>query len=68
MLERSATAFHAQCDFCSDSFDTDEGEFVDAVDTIKKQGWRVFKKGAEWFHKCGCCLAEEAGKDFDVVV
>lgn len=64
-LEKDASTFIAQCDFCPDTHDTEESDFYSAVEAIKRVGWRVFKKGAEWFHKCGCCQAEAAdARDF----
>lgn len=64
MLEKSIT-FIANCDFCSEYFDTDETEFMSAVEKMKQEGWKVFKTGGEWQHKCGACQAESAGKDFE---
>lgn len=67
MLEKSGSTFYASCDFCPDSVDTQETEFLSAVEAIKRLAWKVFKKMGEWFHKCGCCQAEDGGKDFDNV-
>jgi hypothetical protein len=67
MLEKDGTTFIAQCDFCSETHDTDENDFHAGIDAIKREGWKVFKQSGEWFHKCGCCQAESAGKDFEDV-
>lgn len=62
MLDKSIT-FFVNCDFCSESFDTDEEEFMAAVNAMKKDGWKVFKEKNEWQHKCPSCHAD----DFDEV-
>lgn len=54
-LEKSGSTFIAQCDFCSNHFDTDEDEWQAAVDRMKKELWRIFKKMGEWFHRCPVC-------------
>lgn len=58
MLEKSIT-FYANCDFCSESFDTDEEEFLSAVAAMKKEGWKVFKEKGEWQHQCPSCQEVE---------
>jgi hypothetical protein len=57
MLEKDGHTFTVQCDFCPDTHDTDEDEFLAAVEAVKREGWKVFKQNGEWFHKCGCCPA-----------
>lgn len=64
-LEKDGVTFVAQCDFCPDYTDTDETEFMSAVEKIKQEGWVVFKKGKEWFHKCEACQDKETSVDFD---
>lgn len=54
MLDKSIT-FIASCDFCSDSFDTDEEDFTMAVRAMQREGWKVFKENDEWHHKCTSC-------------
>lgn len=66
MLEKEIT-FIANCDFCSNNFDTDEDNFVNAVDIMKKQGWNVFKTKGEWFHKCDACIERDGDKDFGLI-
>jgi len=67
MLEKDGITFIAQCDFCSDVLDTDEDAYAPGISAMKRAGWKIFKKTGEWFHKCGCCQAESAGRDFDDV-
>lgn len=57
MLEKCIT-FIANCDFCSNSFDTDEDEFMPAVESMKREGWKVFKENGEWQHKCTSCVED----------
>ena len=63
-LEKYGTGFVAHCDFCSNEHETEENDFVSAVDVIKRSGWKVFKKMGEWFHKCDACVEEEDQDDF----
>ena len=64
MLEKHGTTFVATCDFCPYYVDTEEDEFLAAVEKIKSEGFKVYKTGHEWNHKCGGCCEEEAGEDF----
>ena len=67
MLDKDRT-FTARCDFCAhEDFDTEETDFLSAVEAMKKKGWKVFKKNGEWNHKCCECQALEENKDFDVL-
>lgn len=67
-LEKEGGTFIAQCDFCSNYIDTNETDFMSGIDVMKLKGWKVFKDGIEWQHKCDSCQASEHEKDFDVVV
>ncbi len=66
-LEKSGNTFDAGCDFCHNDLQTDEDEFVAAVEAMKRAGWKVFKQGGEWFHKCDDCLGEDGVDDFENV-
>lgn len=63
MLEKSGCWWLASCDFCSHYADVEEYSFQDAIDAIKKAGWKVFKKMNEWFHKCPACQGTNDGAD-----
>ena len=63
MLEKAGSNFIANCDFCSNYIDTEETEWMSAIDKMKKLGWQVFKKMGEWFHKCDLC--QSSIEDFD---
>lgn len=57
-IEFYGISYVAECDFCSETFDTDRDRddgFIAAVDAIKREGWKVIKKGGDWLHKCPSC-------------
>lgn len=57
-IEFHGLSFVAECDFCSETHDTDKDRddgFQAAVDVIKAKGWKVFRDRGFWFHKCPCC-------------
>lgn len=65
MLEKDGNYFTAQCDFCSHIAETDCDDWHSAIEQLKLNGWNVFKKMGEWFHRCDAC---ETGADaFDDV-
>lgn len=66
-VEKDGMFFHATCDFCGNYQETAEEDFVSAIEHIKMLGWRVFKKGQEWFHKCVACQDDRDGEDFEDV-
>lgn len=66
-LEKIGGTFTAYCDFCNNDYETEETDFLGAVDAIKRIGWKVFKKMNEWFHKCDNCVLEENSDDFEDV-
>ena len=55
MIEKHAITFEMTCDFCSEQIDTDEDEFMPAIESAKAKGWKVFKKNGDWTHKCPDC-------------
>ncbi len=65
MLEKIGMYYHVHCDFCSNEEDTEETDFMSAVDEIKKRGWKVFLSDGSWNHKCDFCM--NGGNDeFDI--
>lgn len=66
-LEKSGSTFLAACDFCGNYMETDETDFLAAVDRIKSVDWKVYKNNGEWFHKCWCCQMQDGEKDFEVL-
>ena len=67
MLETHNSRFVANCDFCLNVLETDELDFRAAVDAMKREGWKVYRSGGEWFHKCDACLETEDADDFEEV-
>jgi hypothetical protein len=66
MLEKHIT-FVADCDHCgTKSMDTDEHDFMAAVQRIKRAGWKVQRDGhGNWEHVCPGCQEDNLGEDFD---
>lgn len=60
MLEKHIT-YEASCDFCPESFDTDETGFPQAIGAMKDAGWKVFKRRGEWHHRCPACEENRMG-------
>jgi hypothetical protein len=46
------------CDFCSDEDASDTDDFTEAWGMWKDDGWRAFKEGGEWQHKCPNCIED----------
>lgn len=45
------------CDQCGETFDISGGDFRDAWDSAKEDGWRCFKNDDdEWEHRCPECV------------
>lgn len=58
MINFLGITYVADCDFCSETFDTDvdrDDGFMAAVEAVKSEGWKVFKKDGDWVHQCMCC-------------
>lgn len=64
MLAKDGIHFVACCDFCPDTFDTGEAGWQDAIDAMKREGWRIFPEGREWRHKCPACDESPSSDDF----
>lgn len=64
MLEKYAITYEMSCDFCSEQVDTDEEEFMAAVNSAKAKGWKVFRQKGEWTHKRPDCAAPPDGREF----
>lgn len=70
-LEFYGITYVVDCDFCSTTFDTDcdrDDGFYAAVEAVKREGWKVFKDGGDWSHKCPCCqedMFDDLGEEND---
>lgn len=64
MIERNGfgdmASFDITCNECrkEENFDTD-GDFGQAIHDAKDRGWKVFKVGTQWQHKCPDCASEQ---------
>lgn len=63
MFEKHSISYVAHCDFCSETQDTGETDFYDAISAIKAKKWTVFKAYGEWNHQCPSC-SEDAREEF----
>ena len=47
------------CDMCSDTIDTEEKDFAEALKIARKIGWLFMKDGGNgWAHICPTCNGE----------
>jgi hypothetical protein len=44
-----------ECDNCGEEYAA-AGEWKDVWESAKEDGWRAFKDGDDWQHKCPGCL------------
>jgi hypothetical protein len=45
-----------ECDNCRDSLKTDELEFFEAREVMRREGWKaLLNAGAAWEHRCKTC-------------
>ena len=52
-IEREGIGFIVECDKCSNYFNVDSEFFQDAVDELKREGWKIRKdENDEWIHIC----------------
>lgn len=70
-LDREAGMFEAACDCCGECFPTnikdggrhDAQSFQQAISYLKNNGWKIYKEGNEWQHKCpDCCTNKRYGE------
>ena len=59
MLDRQKGDVVFECDGCAEIFDTQTGSFEAALNRMRREGWRAFKTGEDWFHYCSRCKVEE---------
>lgn len=52
-----------ECDSCSEWALTETDEFDQALDNIKRNGWKVSKIGDEWIHTCPDCQSKKRVAD-----
>lgn len=55
MIEKGGGTYVVECDFCSNYFDTEEHDWVEAIRRLKDAGWKITKKNDEWLHQCDAC-------------
>ena len=51
------------CDECGDDFNTDETDFLEALQAVKDEGWLVQRNNedTEWMHICNECASGRMG-------
>ena len=55
-----------ECDCCSETLDTEEKDFEDAMRTAKDNGFKAICIYGEWKHICSKECEEDLDKEFDV--
>jgi hypothetical protein len=48
------------CDECSDTMETGEADFTEALANAKMEGWVSMKVGGDWNHYCSGCSRRAA--------
>lgn len=56
MIERFGNRYELQCDYCS-NYVEDFGDFQEAVDYKKANGWKSINVDGEWTDKCPDCAS-----------
>jgi len=56
-----------ECDCCEASDEFEGDDFNEAFDEAKAEGWRAFKDGDDWMHKCPDCVGLDLDGDDDEV-
>jgi DNA-directed RNA polymerase subunit RPC12/RpoP len=49
------------CDECGEELDTEEGDYNEAWEIAKENGWRCWQDGDEWKHECEDCNDRNKG-------
>lgn len=44
------------CDSCPDAIETGTSNFEAARNVLYRQGWKAYKSGETWRHRCDTCL------------
>lgn len=44
------------CDSCPEAIDTGTSSFAAARNFLHRQGWKAFKSGEMWRHRCDTCF------------
>lgn len=60
--DRKNQEMEMTCDECGDA-ETFYGEWKDCIAESKEYGWRTYKEGEEWMHKCPSCMHKRPGSE-----
>jgi hypothetical protein len=55
MIDRQGGKILVECDSCPEVLDTETGDFTEAREMMKREGWRVRKIANDWLHGCPSC-------------
>lgn len=55
MIDRQGGKIHIECDSCPEVLHTDTGDFEEARNLMRREGWRINKIAGEWLHGCPSC-------------
>ncbi len=66
MRKLSDNSFEYSCDSCNRKPEIYFGDFHSAMKEAKADGWRAYKEGSTWCHRCPECTKERTvlGKSF----
>ena len=60
--QRQANTHSFHCDNCPEHYGGDPGEdFRTTWELAREEGWRTYKVGQDWFHRCPVCGEKEHG-------
>lgn len=57
MMDRQRGDVIFECDGCGEVLDSETGNFEAAVNLLRRSGWKFFKEGDVWIHRCPDCKA-----------
>jgi len=55
MIHRNHGDISFECDFCEETFDTNQADWNTAWNMAKRDGWRSKKVDSQWEHFCPKC-------------
>lgn len=59
MLRRERGKIVFECDDCGEIMDSGTADFADALEELRKEGWRPVQREGVWEHMCSDCQSED---------
>jgi hypothetical protein len=57
MIDRQHGKFLVECDSCDEVLETGTGDFDEAREKLRQEGWKARKLAGVWLHGCPKCGA-----------